>query len=368
MNVNNKGKNRNMRYPVVALSYFHRKSGPTVFYSYPENTLDIELSGKIAHIMDLYNERFFIHSFENLKSMNYYFEIHSDWARGNKEMLMVSTITDLLTSPEIGEKISNLYVEFSEQLQSNEQIFTAFYINDINYHNDDRDTIIKNDSLVKEGLIKLYGDIYKVLEEIRDESEEEEISLSLNDNQIIRIIEKLTERPIYLLDLRVWIPENFEKVIKYSDFEKLIKYLEEKQFIFIHHSYESLSYTEIDFSMVFPLKDINQQPSKFKLVENKIHTIMKNESVRELTIDRQYLPELFGLKSLEIYKRDGLPIFEPFVKVYLHYKGILTDTLGNTIKLKKITPVTSYESLASKVLDYSSEITLELVIEFFNGL
>jgi hypothetical protein len=120
--------------------------------------------------------------------------------------------------------------------------------------------------------------------------------------------------------------------------------------------------------MVFPLKDINQQPSKFKLVENKIHTIMKNESVKELTIDRQYLPELFGLKSLEISKRDGLPIFEPFVKVYLHYKGILTDTLGNTIKLKKTTPVTSYESLASKLLDYSSEITLESVIEFFNGL
>ena len=78
---------------IVAISYFHRKIGPLVFYSYPKNSLDKDLSAKIANIMDQqFNEGFFPHSFENLKSMNYYFEISSDWARRNKEMLMLSII------------------------------------------------------------------------------------------------------------------------------------------------------------------------------------------------------------------------------------------------------------------------------------
>ena len=64
---------------IVALSYFHRKIGPLVFYSYPESILNDDLSVRIANIMDqTFNEGFFTHSFENLNSMNYYFEIHSD--------------------------------------------------------------------------------------------------------------------------------------------------------------------------------------------------------------------------------------------------------------------------------------------------
>lgn len=94
---------------IVALSYFHRKIGPVVFFSYPKNTLDKELSVKIANIMDQqYSEGFFTHSFENLKSMNYYFEIHSDWARGNTEMLMVSIILDQQISTEIEKFIKSM--------------------------------------------------------------------------------------------------------------------------------------------------------------------------------------------------------------------------------------------------------------------
>ena len=52
---------------IVTLSYFHRKIGPLVFYSYPEGILDYNLSVRIANIMDqTFNEGFFTHSFENL--------------------------------------------------------------------------------------------------------------------------------------------------------------------------------------------------------------------------------------------------------------------------------------------------------------
>ncbi|MFW9939775.1 MAG: hypothetical protein ACFFFT_01950 [Candidatus Thorarchaeota archaeon] len=113
----------------VSLSYFHRKIGPLVFFSYPKNSLDKKLSIKIASIMNQqYTEGFFTLSFENLKSMNYYFEIYSDWARGNKEKLMVSIIVDHQISTEMEENLSRLCAEFSERLQSNEEIYTAFYI------------------------------------------------------------------------------------------------------------------------------------------------------------------------------------------------------------------------------------------------
>ncbi|MFX0037426.1 MAG: hypothetical protein ACFE9I_17525, partial [Candidatus Hermodarchaeota archaeon] len=61
---------------IIALSYFNRKIGPLVFYSYPKDMLDKDLSTKVASIMDQQtSEGFFTYSFENLKSMNYYFNI-----------------------------------------------------------------------------------------------------------------------------------------------------------------------------------------------------------------------------------------------------------------------------------------------------
>ena len=111
--------------------------------------LDEQLSTRIANIMDqTVSEGFFTHSFESKNSMNYYFEIHSDWARGNKEMLMVSIIFNQQTQPEIEQNVLSLCTDFSEKLQSNEDIFTAFYINDINnFDENDKETIFKNNSL-----------------------------------------------------------------------------------------------------------------------------------------------------------------------------------------------------------------------------
>ncbi|MHA2266639.1 MAG: hypothetical protein ACXAB8_02480 [Promethearchaeota archaeon] len=213
---------------IVAISYFHRKIGPLVFFSHPKNSLDKELSAKIANIMDQqFNEGFFTHSFENLKSMNYYFEIHSDWARGNKEMLMVSTVLDQQLLPEIEEKVSELCVEFSELLQSNEEIYTAFYINDLNYHEKEKDLIIKNDALVKALLIKLYETI---IEDTREKTEEEKIAILLNEKPIFDILEMLSKGPIPLEWLREWFIENFPE----NYFEDIINTLVDKQFIFIN--------------------------------------------------------------------------------------------------------------------------------------
>ena len=214
---------------IVALSYFHRKIGPLVFYSYPKDTLEKDLAIKIANIMDQqFSEGFFTHSFENLKSMNYYFEIHSDWARGNKEMLMVSIILDQQITLEVEGKISILCNEFSEQLQSNEEIFTAFYLNDINnFDEDDQENIVKNESLIKLWVNNLY---WNIIEFTREKTEEEKIGFLLKDKHIFKTLEKLSKGPIPLEWLREWFIEKFPK----KNFDEIIEILDDRQFIFIN--------------------------------------------------------------------------------------------------------------------------------------
>ncbi|MHA1274716.1 MAG: hypothetical protein ACTSVV_11325 [Promethearchaeota archaeon] len=214
---------------IVALSYFHRKIGPLVFYSYPEGMLDEELSVRIANIMDqTFSEGFFTHSFEDLYSMNYYFEIPSEWARGNKEMLMVSIIFDKQTTPEVENNVLNLCNEFSERLQKNEKVFSAFYINDLtNFSDEEQKMIIANDSLIKLWVRELY---WATIEDTREKTEEEKIASIMNKRHIFLTLEKLAKGPISLEGLKEWFEEQFEGI----DFNEVINTLVEKQFIFIN--------------------------------------------------------------------------------------------------------------------------------------
>lgn len=214
---------------IASLSYFHRKIGPLVFYSYPEGVLDEDLSVRIANIMDqTTSEGFFTHSFESLNSMNYYFEIFSEWARGNKDMLMISVIFDRQTTSETEQNVLNQCSEFSERLQSNEEIFTAFYANDLtNFEEEEREKIVKNDSLVKLWVKELY---WAIIEETREKTEEENIAILLNKKHIFKTLEKLSKGPLTLDGLKEWFEENFSN----KDFNKVIKTLIEKQFVFIN--------------------------------------------------------------------------------------------------------------------------------------
>ncbi|TFG02058.1 MAG: hypothetical protein EU542_05785 [Promethearchaeota archaeon] len=214
---------------IATLSYFHRKIGPIVFYSYPENLLDDQLSLRIANIMDqTVSEGFFIHSFENRKSMNYYFEIRSDWARGNKEMLMISIIFDRQISSDFESNVKTLCSEFSEKLLTNENIFTAFYMNDINnFDEKDKELILNNNSLIKSWVKELY---WAVIEETRERSEEEKIATLLNKRHIFLTLRKLSKGPITLEGLREWFDEMFPSL----DFKEIIDLLDDKQFIFIN--------------------------------------------------------------------------------------------------------------------------------------
>ena len=113
----------------VILTYFKRRSGPHVFYSFPEDALNNVEKEIIVEIMiQSFKERFFVRQSSIVSSLNYYFELHSDWARGNKEMLMISIILDRKVSQAIEEIIQSLCTDFESQLSSIQDLFKALYI------------------------------------------------------------------------------------------------------------------------------------------------------------------------------------------------------------------------------------------------
>ncbi|MFX1370244.1 MAG: hypothetical protein ACFFCE_00170 [Promethearchaeota archaeon] len=316
---------------IVALSYFHRKIGPLVFYSYPKNILEKDFSLKIANIMDQqFNEGFFIHSFENIKSMNYYFEIHSDWARGNKEMLMVSIILDQQITIEIEEKISILCSEFSEQLQSNEEIFTAFYINDINnFNEEDQENIVKNESLIKLWVNNLY---WNIIEYTREKTEEEKIGSLLKDKHIFTTLEKLSKGPIPLEWLREWFIEKFSE----KDFNEIIEILDERQFIFINQ----IGLVE---KYVLLVKEVNAErippDSVIEYIDDKPELI-------ELLLPKvqEYFSE-YEKKSKEEIKEDAFTLYQIMADPKKY--NVLSELRNGLISKDKLPKLVSKKSLDS---------------------
>lgn len=176
---------------IVILSYFHTKIGPLIFYSFPKKQLDKEISVRIFDIMDQPNkEEFLTQTFENFKLLNYYFQISSDWARGSKEMAMLSILTSQQISTEIEENLSNLCKKFSEKMQSNEGIYTGFHIKELNSYDEiDQERIRKNNLLIKDWVQELYWEILEITRKI---SEEEKITVLLDDRYIFESLEKMS--------------------------------------------------------------------------------------------------------------------------------------------------------------------------------
>lgn len=133
-----------------------------MFYSFPENSLNSLEEENVAQSMtqvykETYNEKFFIHQSSLISSLNYYFEIHSDWARGNKEMLLVSVILDRYINQANEEKIHSLCIDLESQFNSNKEIFKALYLNEMDSFEDEEHANIKR---VHEGLIVNIKDFY----------------------------------------------------------------------------------------------------------------------------------------------------------------------------------------------------------------
>jgi len=153
---------------IVALTFFKRRSGPLMFYSFPENSLNNkEQESIVAMMAQSFQEKFFINQSSFISSLNYYFEIHSDWARGNKEMLLISIILDRKINQEIEETIQSLCLDLDSQLNSNKEIFKALYISEIESFSDEDQIEIKRINENLKVIIKKFYDKINAIESIK---------------------------------------------------------------------------------------------------------------------------------------------------------------------------------------------------------
>lgn len=112
----------------TALLYFHRKAGPIVYNSYPEKILSDDQSKKLCKELEIaIREGFFSRSYPDISHVSYYFEIPSDWARGKKEMLLLSFVFRKLPGKDISNALHLKLVKFVEKMQVHPEIFKGFY-------------------------------------------------------------------------------------------------------------------------------------------------------------------------------------------------------------------------------------------------
>ena len=112
----------------AALLYFHRKAGPIIYTIHPENTLTEEQSKKLCKELEIATrEGFFSRSYPDICHLSYYFEIPSDWARGKKEMVLLSFIFYKLPDKDITDALHLKSMKFVEKMEVHPEIFKGFY-------------------------------------------------------------------------------------------------------------------------------------------------------------------------------------------------------------------------------------------------
>jgi hypothetical protein len=112
----------------VILTFFDKKLGPTPYLVYPRPDLNIDLD-IFSKLMFQEEEGFFIYKNPVICTANYYFELYSPLARGEKELMMISFICNpAVQNP---EKFQLLLEQFVSKLKQNQDFFFAFHKEEI---------------------------------------------------------------------------------------------------------------------------------------------------------------------------------------------------------------------------------------------
>ncbi len=222
---------------IVALSYFDRKIGPTVYMEYPERVGEEEKMTLNQIFDQTTSEGWFWHSLNTkdyATSLNYYFEIKSDWARGLKEMLMCSIIFREKLSSDKEHEVLSWVSDFVQKMHARPDLFKAFYPSPRVMPGAEMPAPSESDSelnqsyvVVMKWLKELY---YSTREEIRQKNEEEIIANLMVNPAVFNTIRKLSQYPVRMNELKVWFDaQEFNR-----DFDKIISLLEEQKFIVIN--------------------------------------------------------------------------------------------------------------------------------------
>lgn len=111
----------------LVFSYFDQVKGPEIFFSLPEETSE-KITKAIKGIFDsTIDNPFFEYVLKDQKIISLNFEIPSDWARGNNEMVMISVISDKDLK---SEHFYDYLNEVSNKIKSDLNIYKSLYIKD----------------------------------------------------------------------------------------------------------------------------------------------------------------------------------------------------------------------------------------------
>ncbi|MFX1394308.1 MAG: GAF domain-containing protein [Promethearchaeota archaeon] len=110
----------------LILCRFNTTYGPKVFLKAPKS-LNEDWIKDIPLLMDLPSKGIFLHIFEDIKTANLFFDIPSEHARGGKENLLVSIITDINSNLQL-MLARELLESFAKDLINIEDAYKAFNI------------------------------------------------------------------------------------------------------------------------------------------------------------------------------------------------------------------------------------------------
>jgi hypothetical protein len=222
---------------ICVLSYFDRKIGPTVYIEYPDKVGEEEKITLNQIFDQTTSEGWFWHSLntkEFATSLNYYFEIKSDWARGLKEMLMCSLLFKEKLSSEKEIEVLSWITDFVMKMHGRPDLYKAFYptaklasMSESAPSNESESEPNQSYVIVLKWLKELY---WSTREEIRVKAMEEIVANLMVNSAIYNTIRKLSKYPVQLNELHAWFDEQgFNR-----DFDKIISMLEEQKFIFLN--------------------------------------------------------------------------------------------------------------------------------------
>ena len=214
----------------VIISYFDKKIGPLVFYFYPEvPPLTDLVSNSIAGLMDQnIDQTFFTFSLDTYHTLNYLFDIDSILGRGKKESILISIIFDEHITQETEQLVFNLCLEFIESIKLIENMYYAFYLNEMsNKTKSEKELIMKNNALVRDMMQELY---WATVEETREKTKEEKLDILLNLEHVSETLQVLRRAPKPYEEIKLWFDEKFPK----ENFDTMIDTLREMRFININ--------------------------------------------------------------------------------------------------------------------------------------
>jgi len=221
----------------LLLSHFHPTIGPQIFLSYPK--ADYSNFNPIIQVLMDYNftpnhlTEYSLHGDQNIKFYNYYFELNSTFARGNREIVMLTAVTEVEVNTEF---LTELFGITAQKMKSFPNIFKGFYL----------DTRPSDSEITKEfqKLQILFDNCYASLEKknsqrvvvdrlfdmrnVQIESETLQILKTLLNTLTVVIDARVPEGKLMLYDTGLIIGEKFEHLFKHNTPNELVP--EIKQF------------------------------------------------------------------------------------------------------------------------------------------